>query len=158
MLHLRAEVGDELAILERRRRSVREYQRRKVQTPEGRAAVTAEKRAYRAAHPEHQREYQREYRQLPGVRERKNAGERESRRRKAAAEGRERLPSAQREKLIPPVADRRRLRQAAGLSTTDMAAQLGVSGRTIGNWECGEVTPGSRDLCERYARLLAWKR
>lgn len=54
---------------------------------------------------------------------------------------------------LPPPAERRRLRQAAGLAGTSLAAQIGVAPTTVYGWECGREPAGL--LREAYAKALA---
>jgi DNA-binding transcriptional regulator YiaG len=52
---------------------------------------------------------------------------------------------------LPPAAERRRIRQAAGISQDDMARALGVSQMSIWRWERG-TRPREHEAA--YARLL----
>jgi transcriptional regulator with XRE-family HTH domain len=53
---------------------------------------------------------------------------------------------------LPPPEERRRLREAAGLAGTNLAAQIGVSPTTVYGWEQGRNPSGL--LREAYARAL----
>ncbi|MFD0316839.1 sigma factor-like helix-turn-helix DNA-binding protein [Streptomyces flavalbus] len=55
---------------------------------------------------------------------------------------------------LPPPKERRRLRDAAGLTQAQLAARVGVSRATVRAWETGRTTPLGRKR-EAYARLLA---
>ncbi|MEU3252793.1 sigma factor-like helix-turn-helix DNA-binding protein [Streptomyces sp. NPDC006997] len=55
---------------------------------------------------------------------------------------------------LPPPKERRRLRDAAGLTQAQLAARVGVSRATVRAWETGRTTPLGRRR-EAYARLLA---
>jgi len=52
---------------------------------------------------------------------------------------------------LPPAAERRRIRKAAGISLRDVAAACGVSHTAVATWERG-ATP--RDSRGAYVRLL----
>ena len=54
---------------------------------------------------------------------------------------------------LPPPAERRRLRERAGLSHRDAAEVLGVHPSTIHYWERGRVNPSKRNALA-YAALL----
>lgn len=54
---------------------------------------------------------------------------------------------------LPPPAERRRLRQRAGLSQLVIGRTLGVSAVTVCRWERGARTP-SRRLAPLYADVL----
>ncbi|MFF8196440.1 telomere-associated protein Tap [Streptomyces bobili] len=54
---------------------------------------------------------------------------------------------------LPPPAERRRLRQAHGLTLDEVAAALQVRRATIGGWEAGKTEPRPPER-EAYARLL----
>jgi DNA-binding transcriptional regulator YiaG len=56
-------------------------------------------------------------------------------------------------KSLPPVADRKRIRLAVGVSTRQMGAALGVSHMAIHNWERG-YHPGTSELAKKYVDLL----
>ncbi|GGT31082.1 helix-turn-helix domain-containing protein [Streptomyces chromofuscus] len=55
---------------------------------------------------------------------------------------------------LPPPKERRRLREAASLTQTQVAARMGVSKATVRAWESGRTTP-SGPRAEAYAHLLA---
>jgi transcriptional regulator with XRE-family HTH domain len=55
-------------------------------------------------------------------------------------------------RTLPTADERRRIRQAAGVSLRDVAAALGVSHTAVASWEEG-VTP--REHRAEYAALLA---
>ena len=55
---------------------------------------------------------------------------------------------------LPPVAARRALRRAAGVSLTRAGEALGVSHEAVRLWELGLRQPRGRNLLA-YARLLA---
>jgi transcriptional regulator with XRE-family HTH domain len=52
---------------------------------------------------------------------------------------------------LPAPAERRRIREAAGLSLRDVAVAVGVSHTAVASWEAG-YTP--RERRNEYARLL----
>nr|WP_237405183.1 helix-turn-helix transcriptional regulator [Streptomyces sp. SN-593] len=54
---------------------------------------------------------------------------------------------------LPPPAERRRLREAAGLSQTQIATALGTRREAVGNWEAGRTEPRAPQRAA-YARLL----
>ncbi|MGW5353341.1 telomere-associated protein Tap, partial [Streptomyces sp. NPDC004031] len=54
---------------------------------------------------------------------------------------------------LPPSAERRRLREAAGLSQTQVATALGTRRETVGSWEAGTRDPRPPQRAA-YARLL----
>ncbi|MEU9671511.1 helix-turn-helix domain-containing protein [Streptomyces bobili] len=54
---------------------------------------------------------------------------------------------------LPPPAERRRLRQAHGLTLDEVAAALQVRRATVGGWEAGKTEPRPPER-EAYARLL----
>ncbi|MGW5355561.1 telomere-associated protein Tap, partial [Streptomyces sp. NPDC004031] len=54
---------------------------------------------------------------------------------------------------LPPPAERRRLREAAGLSQTQVATALGTRREAVGNWEGGRTEPRAPQRAA-YARLL----
>ncbi|MFI0898337.1 telomere-associated protein Tap [Streptomyces sp. NPDC020983] len=54
---------------------------------------------------------------------------------------------------LPPPAERRRLREAAGLSQAQVAAALGTRREAVGNWEGGKTEPRAPQRAA-YARLL----
>lgn len=54
---------------------------------------------------------------------------------------------------LPPPAERRVLRQQAGLSQAELAGAIGVSKTTIGNWETGARNP-SGIYRTRYVEAL----
>ncbi|MET9774584.1 helix-turn-helix transcriptional regulator [Streptomyces sp. NPDC006367] len=54
---------------------------------------------------------------------------------------------------LPPVPERRRLREAAGLSQAQIAAALGTRREAVGNWESGRTAPRPPQRAA-YARLL----
>ncbi|GAB2861242.1 helix-turn-helix domain-containing protein [Streptomyces deserti] len=55
---------------------------------------------------------------------------------------------------LPPPKERRRLREAGGLTQDQVAARVGVSGDRVRKWETGRSTPQGRQR-EAYAKLLA---
>ncbi|THA65748.1 helix-turn-helix domain-containing protein [Streptomyces sp. A0642] len=55
--------------------------------------------------------------------------------------------------VLPPSAERRRLRQAHGLTLDEVASALGVRRATVGGWEAGRTEPRPPER-EAYARLL----
>ncbi|MFR0357777.1 helix-turn-helix domain-containing protein [Streptomyces sediminimaris] len=55
---------------------------------------------------------------------------------------------------LPPPTERRRLREAGSLTRDQLAARLGVPGRTVDAWESGRTTPRGRKR-EAYVALLA---
>ena len=57
------------------------------------------------------------------------------------------------EQALPPARVRRSIREAAGASQRNVAAELGVSPMTISRWEDGSRTPRG-EHAERYGRLL----
>jgi DNA-binding transcriptional regulator YiaG len=54
-------------------------------------------------------------------------------------------------RALPPPAERRRIREAAGVSLRDMAKAVGVSHTAITDWESGTMP---REHRAAYARLL----
>ncbi len=54
---------------------------------------------------------------------------------------------------LPPPPERRRIREAAGVSCREAARVLGVSPMTVVHWEEGR-TPRHRSLAIRYRKLL----
>ncbi|OQQ20365.1 RNA polymerase subunit sigma-24 [Streptomyces sp. M41(2017)] len=54
---------------------------------------------------------------------------------------------------LPAPKERRRLREARGLTQAELASRLGVSRSTVRSWETGRTTPRGRKL-EAYVRLL----
>ena len=54
---------------------------------------------------------------------------------------------------LPPPAERRRLREAAGLSQSQVATALGTRREAVGNWEAGRTDPRPPQRAA-YARLL----
>ena len=54
---------------------------------------------------------------------------------------------------LPPPAERRRLREAAGLSQTQIATALGTRREAVGNWEAGRTEPRPPQRAA-YVRLL----
>ncbi|MFI6937756.1 helix-turn-helix domain-containing protein [Streptomyces sp. NPDC050418] len=60
------------------------------------------------------------------------------------------LASVQEEATLPPAGERRRLREALGLSRTQVAAVLGVSASTVGGWESGRDPSGEIRAKYRY--------
>ncbi len=54
-------------------------------------------------------------------------------------------------RALPPAAQRREIREAAGASLRDVARELGVSATSVIRWERG-ASPGPRTT--DYARLL----
>ena len=54
---------------------------------------------------------------------------------------------------LPPPAERKRLREAAGLSQTHIATALGTRREAVGNWEAGRTEPRHPQRAA-YARLL----
>ncbi|MER5991361.1 helix-turn-helix domain-containing protein [Streptomyces viridosporus] len=55
---------------------------------------------------------------------------------------------------LPPLEERRRLREAGSLTPDQLAARLGVAIGTVRAWESGRTTPRGRNR-EAYAKLLA---
>ncbi|MBC7274454.1 MAG: helix-turn-helix transcriptional regulator, partial [Streptomyces sp.] len=55
---------------------------------------------------------------------------------------------------LPPPKERRRLREAAGLTQAQLATRVGVSRATVRTWETGRTTPHGRKR-EAYAKQLA---
>lgn len=55
---------------------------------------------------------------------------------------------------LPPPAERRRLREAAGLSQTQIATALGTRREAVGSWEAGQREPRPPQRAA-YARLLS---
>ena len=55
---------------------------------------------------------------------------------------------------LPPVSERRSVRDAAGVTVREAAAAIGVSPMTFLRWEHGEATPRRRHAAA-YASLLA---
>ncbi|MBC9715897.1 helix-turn-helix domain-containing protein [Streptomyces sp. TRM66268-LWL] len=62
------------------------------------------------------------------------------------------LASVQEETALPPAEERRRLREALGLSRTQVAAVLGVSASTVGGWESGREPSG--EIRAKYGYFL----
>lgn len=54
---------------------------------------------------------------------------------------------------LPPPPLRRALREAAGVAQADVAAELGVSQRTVSRWEAGECSP-TKEVLPLYVDLL----
>lgn len=54
---------------------------------------------------------------------------------------------------LPPPSERRALRKAAGLTTAELGAAVGVSKQAITSWENGTRTPRGMSL-ERYVDAL----
>ena len=54
---------------------------------------------------------------------------------------------------LPRPRDRRRIREAAGVSQSDVAAALGVSTMTVNRWERGLIRPRGQKAVE-YTKLL----
>lgn len=54
---------------------------------------------------------------------------------------------------LPPPAERRRVREAAGVSMRELAAALGVTHGSVRNWETTTKKPRLR-VRREYARLL----
>jgi transcriptional regulator with XRE-family HTH domain len=54
---------------------------------------------------------------------------------------------------LPPVEERRRLREDAGLAGSSLAAQIGVAPATVYGWEAGREPSGL--LREAYAKALS---
>ncbi|MDX3069013.1 helix-turn-helix transcriptional regulator, partial [Streptomyces sp. ND04-05B] len=54
---------------------------------------------------------------------------------------------------LPPPAERKRLREAAGLSQTQVATATGTRREAVGNWESGRTEPRPPQRAA-YARLL----
>ena len=63
------------------------------------------------------------------------------------------LEQAQQHLTLPPPAERRRLRRAAGLTLADLAQAVNVSAVSVHRWERGTRTPALRHVA-RYAGLL----
>ncbi|WP_333764966.1 helix-turn-helix transcriptional regulator, partial [Streptomyces sp. IBSBF 2390] len=57
------------------------------------------------------------------------------------------------QEALPPIAERRRLREAAGLTQTQVAAALGTRRETVASWESGRNEPRPPQRAA-YARLL----
>ncbi|MDD1059685.1 helix-turn-helix domain-containing protein, partial [Streptomyces cocklensis] len=55
--------------------------------------------------------------------------------------------------VLPPPAERRRLREAAGLSQAQIAHAVDTRREAVGNWESGRTEPRSPQRAA-YARLL----
>ena len=64
----------------------------------------------------------------------------------------ERLVAARR--VLPTPTERRRIRETAGVSLSDVAQPLGVSKATVHAWELGRTRP-SREHVEGYLRILS---
>jgi DNA-binding XRE family transcriptional regulator len=64
------------------------------------------------------------------------------------------LATLVRDARLPAPAERKRIREAAGVSLRQMAAELGVSPMSTSAWERGEVEP-RLDHAAAYGRLLA---
>ena len=60
---------------------------------------------------------------------------------------------ARERRALPPPGLRREIRRAAGISTTELAAQLGVSRQAVAKWETSDRTPRGPMLL-RYAEIL----
>ena len=58
-----------------------------------------------------------------------------------------------RDEKLPPPAERRRLRDAAGATQQDVAEELGVSDAVVSCWERGICKPSKRNR-DRYLALL----
>jgi transcriptional regulator with XRE-family HTH domain len=54
---------------------------------------------------------------------------------------------------LPPPAERRALRERAGLSLRDVASAMGVTGPAVIRWESGQRMPRGRNLPD-YLRVL----
>jgi transcriptional regulator with XRE-family HTH domain len=57
------------------------------------------------------------------------------------------------QRQLPPAAERRRIREAAGVSLRQLAAAVGVSAMAIVRWEQG-ATPRNPHHLHAYGRLL----
>ena len=55
---------------------------------------------------------------------------------------------------LPPPTERRRLREAGALTQDQVAARLGIAGKTVASWESGRTTPRGRKRAA-YLALLA---
>ncbi len=65
------------------------------------------------------------------------------------------LAKARAHHSLPPPAERRRIREAAGLSQSDVALALGVSSPTVWRWEQEPgFSPRSHRVLAEYAYLL----
>jgi DNA-binding transcriptional regulator YiaG len=61
--------------------------------------------------------------------------------------------------LLPPPAERRAIRLAAGVAAARVAAELGVTGQCVRWWERGRSEPSAVNLAAYVAvlaRLAAW--
>ena len=56
-------------------------------------------------------------------------------------------------RTLPPPGMRRALREANGLTTTDLATPLGVTRQSISKWESGKRTPRG-ELLKAYVAVL----
>lgn len=56
--------------------------------------------------------------------------------------------------ILPPPAERRRLRESQSLTRAQVAERVGVSRETVRAWETGRTTPRGR-MAQTYASLLA---
>ena len=54
---------------------------------------------------------------------------------------------------LPPPAERRALREVAGISLDVIARELGVTRQAVGHWELGTRHPNGRNL-RRYVEIL----
>lgn len=58
---------------------------------------------------------------------------------------------------LPPVRERRKLRERFGVTMQELADTIGVSRMTIHRWERGSKEPAGKNR-EEYAKILqAWK-
>jgi DNA-binding XRE family transcriptional regulator len=55
--------------------------------------------------------------------------------------------------MMPPIGERRALRERAGLSLAEIAEAVGVSRQAVGHWELGERMPRP-ELAHRYVAVL----
>jgi DNA-binding XRE family transcriptional regulator len=72
---------------------------------------------------------------------------------KSASSVKESLAERVKAARLPTPANRRRIRQRAGLSLRQMAGQLGVTPMSVLRWERGEATP-KLDHATAYRQLL----
>jgi transcriptional regulator with XRE-family HTH domain len=54
---------------------------------------------------------------------------------------------------LPPPAERRALREAAGISLETVAREIGVTRQAVGHWEAGDRRPRGANL-RRYVEVL----
>ncbi|GAA2330513.1 hypothetical protein Scani_33800 [Streptomyces caniferus] len=58
--------------------------------------------------------------------------------------------------LLPPPAERKRLREAAGLTQQDVATALHTKRETVNGWETGRTTPRPPRLAAYQHLLNGW--